>query len=234
MNRVCLDCNVDIGPRNSRRVRCDLHRAERKKEVEAAYLANNREKARLRASAWLAENPERAKETKAKRRIEQREHVLALEAAKRKARAEQRRVAAREYYWKNRERVLARLSSEEGRRYSRERMRRLMKDHSRRLHGNMSRAIRSALEGAKSGKGWESVVGYTRADLIAHIERQFTKGMGWRNMGEWEVDHIVPRCAFKLEGSDDPAFKACWAITNLRPLWRQDNRAKSGSRLHLV
>lgn len=77
-------------------------------------------------------------------------------------------------------------------------------------------------------------MGYTRAELAVHLERQFVKGMGWHNMGEWEVDHIVPRCAFKFESADDPSFKACWAITNLRPLWSLENRAKSGNRLHLV
>lgn len=103
-----------------------------------------------------------------------------------------------------------------------------------RLDHRMSQLVRNGLGAVKGGRTWESLVGYSLTDLYAHLERQFTKGMGWHNMGEWHIDHIVPRCSFSYETPNDPEFRACWALTNLRPLWAKANRAKSGQRLHLI
>jgi hypothetical protein len=75
-------------------------------------------------------------------------------------------------------------------------------------------------------------VGYTRAELRAHIERQFVRGMGWHNYGKWHIDHIVPKRLF------DPGVKsemrACWALWNLRPLWKGDNQRKHARVTHLL
>ncbi len=80
----------------------------------------------------------------------------------------------------------------------------------------------------------ESAVGYSVADLRRHIERQFIDGMSWENMTEWHIDHIVPKSSFAYHSPDDPDFRACWALTNLRPLWRQANISKSAKRTHLL
>lgn len=111
-------------------------------------------------------------------------------------------------------------------------MREKMKDPAFRLYSNTSRSIRQAIGQRKGGRQWEALVGYTLADLVAHLERQFDVRMTWENMGEWEVDHIRPRCSFDLSNEDE--FRQCWALTNLRPLWAKANRAKSGNRLHLL
>ena len=60
-----------------------------------------------------------------------------------------------------------------------------------------------------------------------HIEKQFKKGMTWDNYGEWNIDHIIPLCAFDLTRENE-LMQACnWR--NLRPMWAEDNLAKSGS-----
>jgi len=69
---------------------------------------------------------------------------------------------------------------------------------------------------------------------MRHIERQFTKGMSWDNIDKWHIDHIVPVSSFKFETPDDPDFKACWALTNLRPLWAKENQTKHKRRFHLL
>lgn len=76
--------------------------------------------------------------------------------------------------------------------------------------------------------------GYAAADLHRHIARQFADGMSWENMAEWHIDHIVPKSAFTYSSPDDPDFKACWAMTNLRPLWKRDNIKKAAQRIHLL
>jgi hypothetical protein len=95
-------------------------------------------------------------------------------------------------------------------------------------------AIRRALNGGKRGRKWESLVGYTLADLMAHLERQFLKGMTWNNRGEWEIDHVVPLALFHFDSAEHPDFRAAWALSNLRPIWADDNRKKNRTRTHLI
>jgi hypothetical protein len=69
--------------------------------------------------------------------------------------------------------------------------------------------------------------GYAWADLRAHLEAQFTPAMTWENWGDvWELDHIKPLSSFKYTSLDDPLFRECWALSNLRPLPRQENASK--------
>ncbi len=108
------------------------------------------------------------------------------------------------------------------------------KDPKLRLHRSMSEGIRSALRGTKSGRRIEGLLGYTKHELVQHIERQFLSGMSWENYGAWHVDHILPRTMFAFSTADDPGFKACWALSNLRPMWAPDNIAKHNRRTHLL
>lgn len=95
-------------------------------------------------------------------------------------------------------------------------------------------AVRRVLNGGKRGRKWESLVGYTLADLMIHLERQFLPGMTWDNRGDWEIDHISPLAAFKFESAEDPEFRAAWALANLRPIRADDNRKKNRTRTHLI
>lgn len=87
---------------------------------------------------------------------------------------------------------------------------------------------------SKRSRNWEQLVGYTLAELKAHIERQFLRGMTWDNYGEWHVDHIVPISAFHWRSPDDDDFRPCWALANLRPTWALDNLRKKDKRLFLI
>lgn len=78
------------------------------------------------------------------------------------------------------------------------------------------------------------MLGYSQQELAEHLERQFSKGMGWANMGKWHIDHIVPLASFDITGPECPEFKAAWALTNLRPLWAEDNLRKRAKRTHLL
>jgi len=106
-----------------------------------------------------------------------------------------------------------------------------------RLRLSLSSRIATALRTrgtSKRHRNWESLVGYSLENLRAHIERQFSRGMSWENYGEWHVDHIVPAASFRWQSPEDADFKACWALSNLRPLWADDNRRKKAKRLHLL
>jgi hypothetical protein len=91
----------------------------------------------------------------------------------------------------------------------------------------MKAGIYLALKSKKNGRKWESLVGYTLEELMAHLEKQFQPGMTWENYGEWHLDHIHPRAAHFYTDSTDPDFQRCWALDNLQPLWAKDNKLKS-------
>lgn len=75
----------------------------------------------------------------------------------------------------------------------------------------------------------ESAIGYTFQQLREDIESKFTDGMSWDLVlqGKIEIDHVIPRCSFVYETTDDQDFKDCWSLNNLRPLWKDANRSKS-------
>jgi len=95
-----------------------------------------------------------------------------------------------------------------------------------RLNSNIATAIGFALKGNKARHHWETLVGYTIQDLINRLSVNFQEGMSFKNYGEWEVDHIRPKSLFHYTKPEDQAFRDCWCLANLQPLWAIDNRKK--------
>lgn len=151
---------------------------------------------------------------------------------------ERRLRAARAYNDKNRDLINAKsrayLALPETKIKRREIDRRYRAQPKHRVDSRMKTAIRLSLRGTKAGRSWESLVGYTLEELVQHLERQFVAGMTWDNIGEWEIDHIRPKSMFKYVDASDPAFRECWSLTNLRPLWAQENRSKHAKVTHLI
>jgi hypothetical protein len=103
-----------------------------------------------------------------------------------------------------------------------------------RLRSRLSAQLNYCLKTGKGGKTTEATVGYSIAELRTHLERQFTKGMGWDNMGEWHIDHIVPLASFTITGPNDPELRRAWSLPNLRPIWAAENLAKHHKRVTLL
>ena len=97
------------------------------------------------------------------------------------------------------------------------------------LNKTISKAIRDCLKHKKhykNGRHWETLIGYSIEDLIKHLENLFQEGMTWDNHGQWHIDHKKPINLFEFHGAEYLAFKKCWALANLQPLWAQENRVK--------
>lgn len=116
--------------------------------------------------------------------------------------------------------------------------RRYRSDPAYRLNFILGTTIRKALQAAtvrKCRRSWTEMVGYSADQLRLHLERQFLRGMSWENYGAaWHIDHILPLSSFVIDGPDSAELKAAWALTNLRPLWSPDNRAKGARRTLLL
>lgn len=87
--------------------------------------------------------------------------------------------------------------------------------------------VYKSLHGTKNGRKWESLLGYNYEQLKKHLEKQFTDGMSWGNIGLWHVDHKIPISAFNFEKPEDLDFKRCWTLKNLQPLWARENLRKN-------
>lgn len=100
------------------------------------------------------------------------------------------------------------------------------------MQSRLSRLHRHALAmvGAVKRSPTFEQLGYTAEEFVAHIERQFVKGMGWHNMSEWQIDHIVPASEAKTEHD----VVALNQLSNLRPAWAKENNAKRARRTNLL
>ncbi|NBJ13328.1 hypothetical protein [Microvirga arsenatis] len=103
-----------------------------------------------------------------------------------------------------------------------------------RLNARVRAGIHKTLKSGKGGRSWSELVGYSVEELKAHLERQFLPGMGWHNMGDWHLDHRLPLASFSFDSAEHPDFRAAWALTNLQPLWAEQNIKKKAQRLFLV
>ena len=119
---------------------------------------------------------------------------------------------------------------EKWRKYRRETARRMRRARPMyRVHGAVSSGINASLQGRKNTRKWQELVGYTLENLRGHLEDQFAPNMTWENYGMWHIDHIRPVSSFTFKSPDDSAFKECWSLENLQPLWAEDNMKKGTS-----
>lgn len=169
-------------------------------------------------------------------KAENRDQVNNAQRLHRKANAERWKELSRKYYYQNLEdnREKARIRSRKKAAKKPPRLRKYQSDIAKELANRMRCRMWYALRGGKGGKSLDEVLGYTVEELKTHLEKQFTKGMTWENRSQWEIDHIVPIVEFNLNNHYDAEFKACWALSNLRPIWKAENRSKSYRRTHLV
>ena len=97
------------------------------------------------------------------------------------------------------------------------------------LNNRMSIAIGLSLKGNKNGRSWESLTGYTLADLIKRLNKTMPVGYTWQDFLEAKlhIDHIIPVKAFNFTRSEHTDFKRCWALSNLRLLPAKENFVKN-------
>jgi len=79
----------------------------------------------------------------------------------------------------------------------------------------------------EKNKHYFDVLQYTPEELIKHLELQFKDDMIWENYGEWHVDHIKPISSFNIVEMGDEEFMKCWSLSNLQPMWGEENIRKS-------
>lgn len=146
-----------------------------------------------------------------------REQTLAVNAHYRESRREVLNEAQRRRYSAN-----PKPAKEASRLYI---LRRIPIDPHFRLKRNVASAVWASLRGGKQSRTFD-LLGYSLDDLRRHLEHLFVSGMSWENYGQWHVDHVIPVASFSFQSASDDAFKRCWSLSNLQPLWAIDNLKK--------
>jgi len=97
-------------------------------------------------------------------------------------------------------------------------------DSNHRIACNLRNRVGLALKGNPKLDTTIKLIDCSIEQLKQHLEKQFTKGMTFRNYGKWHIDHIKPCASFDLSKPEEQ--HKCFHFTNLQPLWAKDNFKK--------
>jgi hypothetical protein len=112
-----------------------------------------------------------------------------------------------------------------------EQVRVLRKKYEKQPKNRAARNVRRRLKDFLKTKdnNFSKDIGCTRAELVKHLESQFSEGMNWDNygsgkngdhVGSWHIDHIIPLSKFEGEYPNH--------YTNLQPMWGKENISWGG------
>lgn len=209
------------------------------KQVNRRFRVQNKEHLRQYKREWKQKNLDKAKELRRRyadrhpeimaeksRRYRQRHPEVVSDYNKRYREENKEKVAEIKKQWRERNKDRDNKRRNERVKNKLEQDRELAISY--KLNLGMANSINHSLKGRKNGRSWESLVGYTLKDLMAHLEARFKPGMTWENHGRsgWHIDHIRPIASFNFTSPDDPEFRECWTLENLQPLWAEENLRK--------
>lgn len=199
------------------------------------FSKDNRAKNKLQSHCkkcqkeWGENNPEKVKEKN--KRFRENNPEYAKEYNKNYYQNNRKRIFKQNKKWreKNRERMIKQKKQYHQKNLEKynERQKRFLSIPKNRLSNSISALIRYSLKGNKNGNHWEDIIkDYNLQELMKHLKNQFKPDMNWDNYGKWHIDHIKPISSFNFNSYNDPEFKECWALKNLRPLWAKENMSK--------
>ena len=157
---------------------------------------------------WKDENKEKYKETVNKWKQKNIEKIR-----------EQYRKNAKKYRLNNKEKIRNRKNE-----YEKNKMQNDLCYRNKKLaRKRINNALRS--KNTKPNQRTECLIGCSIQEYILYLESKFKDGMTWDNQGQWEIDHIIPCCAFDLTKESEQ--KKCFHYTNIQPLWKNEHKEKT-------
>lgn len=196
--RKCKVCDTDISDRHYKAIFC-LSCSDRKNYLKR-YYQENKERLKPIRNEWKTENKE-------KMIIYYKERYLNLDKER-----------LQKYYEENKERIRERSKSEQ---YLIKRKEHRLKNHWRIRYRTSLRCVMKRL-GIKKNDYTNILLGYSDLEFKEHIENQFINNMSWENRSSFEIDHIIPIVAFKV----NTPMNIVSALDNLMPLDPVENLNK--------
>lgn len=91
----------------------------------------------------------------------------------------------------------------------------------RRKNSGVDKNIKQSLRYCLKSGGpfrWSSILGYSKEELLAHLEKELLPGMDFSNYGSvWGVTFHIPRSCYSFSSLRDEDFRKCWSLKNLKP-----------------
>jgi len=206
---ACKVCRNSYNKSKAKEIGHDvLYRRAKDKDPEAyrasraAYYRANSDRIKSASRAWREKNPERKRQNGKRHYDENKAQYITRAAIWSKQNPERRREIAAN--WSRCDR-----NTPEGK----------CRDASRKM---LFRVL--SLTGKRKTTITEKALGYTKSELVEHLESHFKDGMSWENYGEWHIDHVVPISELVRLGVNDP--KEINKLSNLQPMWAEDNLSK--------
>jgi hypothetical protein len=207
------------------------YRIENKDKISKSqkeYRFKNADKIKEVKKLYLLKNPEISKEGKKKYYYSNIDKIKEYGCSYRKKNNEIIKQKQKEYYLNNKEKILCRTKSyalENRDKINKNQAKRKSSDPLFKLKCNIYNLIYISVKKqgySKKSRTYE-ILGCTFEEFKIHLEKQFTEGMSWGNMGKWHLDHIHPVSLAK----DEEEIIKLNHYTNFQPLWAIDNIRKS-------
>lgn len=205
---------------------------EANKEKISQYLIKTREKRRDQGKAYREDNKEKILQYRIKnreKRIDQtkqwrkRNKDVVAEYQKQYRKENKDQIAAYMKQWRKKNKdAVAEYSRKHSNEYQKERRK---VDPIFALRGQIRTLINQSIlrRGYSKKSKTYDIIGCSFEEFFRHLESQFTEGMSWDVWDEIQIDHRLPISAATTE---EEAL-ALSHHRNLRPMWAEDNLAKS-------
>lgn len=199
--------------------------------VSERYVANGR--CMACAAEHYLENKDYVKARAAKYYVKNKEALAASQAKWQKENPEAVKASKAKYSAKNKEIIKARKAKWQKENPDAVKATNAKWQKENPMYMFVRKSLRRVQSNWKGGRRKsEKILGYTYEALQAHIEKQFLKGMSWENRAEWHIDHIIPVSEHLKNGVEDPKVINC--LSNLRPIWADENLSKGSKVLTLL
>jgi len=243
--KKCTKCQIEksLDQFYIRKTQCKECTKEYRKqnpEYMIKYRAQNREYFK----EWNKENEEKIKDYNKKYYMKNKEKMPCIK----KEYTESDKTKAKEYYERNKEKIKLRA----GLRYADPKIKEHLKERSKKYYyknkslcidrmvayqndrcekdylfstkQKLRHAVYQSFRRIGKSKPINTLklLGCTWEEAKLHFEKLFQPGMSWLNQGKWHIDHIRPVVDWK-----DDELHLMNHISNLQPLWSEDNLAKS-------
>jgi hypothetical protein len=117
-----------------------------------------------------------------------------------------RKISSHKYYLENKDRL-----NEQHKEYNynhRQQQAKIFRDKYNsdiefKIKHTLRRRLRHTIKGTIKKKSANELLGCDIDFFRQHIEKQFLKGMNWKNHGKWHIDHIKPCDSFDLSDIEE-------------------------------
>jgi hypothetical protein len=192
---------------------------EKRSEQVKNYREKNKDFYKQYHKLWFQKNKEKINEKRRENRSNNISNINQKEKLYRLINKEKLNKKSREYAKNNRERINKRSREYENKRMNED----LLFKFKKRVRDNVLKSFKRGVNQYQKNAKTETILGCTIEEFKIYIQSKFKKGMNFKNIGEWHLDHIIPLYTAKTEEE----IIRLNHYTNFQPLWADENIKKS-------